>query len=96
MCQGSQDGFDQGFYSFSADGHVCSWELDAEQNCDVYRLVVRAPPCSGLDSPAMRMHHTHMPLPLPVLLPLLLSGLPVEVQLHCATVRMIAVYACSS
>lgn len=39
---GSADLFDQGFYSFSADGHVCSWELDAEQNCDVYRLVVRA------------------------------------------------------
>jgi hypothetical protein len=43
VCQGSsgnQDAFDQSLYSFSADGHVCSWELDAEQNCDVYRLVV--------------------------------------------------------
>jgi hypothetical protein len=45
VCQGSngnQDAFDQSLYSFSADGHVCSWELDAEQNCDVYRLVVSA------------------------------------------------------
>jgi hypothetical protein len=42
VCHGSssQDTFDQSLFSFSADGHVCSWELDAEQNCDVYRLVV--------------------------------------------------------
>jgi hypothetical protein len=42
VCQGSsgQDTFEQSLFSFSADGHVCSWELDAEQNCDVYRLVV--------------------------------------------------------
>ncbi|WIA17403.1 hypothetical protein OEZ85_014259 [Tetradesmus obliquus] len=46
VCQGSsssQDTFDQSLFSFSADGHVCSWELDAEQNCDVYRLVEDTP-----------------------------------------------------
>lgn len=31
---------DQAFFSYSADGHVCSWDLDTEQNCDVYRLKV--------------------------------------------------------
>lgn len=35
--QGNQD---QAFFSFSADGHVCSWDLDTEQYCDIYRLVV--------------------------------------------------------
>jgi len=34
------DATDQRVFSFSADGHVCMWELDAEQNCDVYRVVV--------------------------------------------------------
>lgn len=33
--------YDQSFFSYSADGRVCCWELDAEQNCDVFRLVVR-------------------------------------------------------
>ncbi|KAF6254405.1 WD40-repeat-containing domain protein [Scenedesmus sp. NREL 46B-D3] len=49
VCQGSSssssspDAFEQPLYSFSADGHMCSWELDAEQNCDVYRLVEDTP-----------------------------------------------------
>ena len=35
------DTLDECLFSFSADGVVCSWELDAEQGCDVYRLLVR-------------------------------------------------------
>lgn len=40
MCQAKDNAYDQAFLSFSADGHVCCWELDAEQNCDVFRHVV--------------------------------------------------------
>eukprot|EP00775_Hariotina_reticulata_P004041 gene4041-4288_t len=41
---------DQRVFSFSADGHVCMWELDAEQNCDVYKVVedVAAAECNVL------------------------------------------------
>lgn len=35
------DLLDERFFTHSADGKVAHWELDAEQNCDVYRLVVR-------------------------------------------------------
>jgi hypothetical protein len=40
VCQAKDNAYDQSFMSFSADGHVCCWELDAEQNCDVFRQVV--------------------------------------------------------
>jgi hypothetical protein len=30
-------------FSFSADGAVRAWELDVEQGCDVYRVLVRGP-----------------------------------------------------
>jgi hypothetical protein len=46
VCAPSQNSYDQAFTSFSADGHVCCWELDAEQNCDVFRLVVSGQRCS--------------------------------------------------
>lgn len=34
------DPIDERVFSFSADGMVRMWELDAEQACDVYRLLV--------------------------------------------------------
>lgn len=33
--------FDERLLTFAADGRVKLWELDAEQGCDVYRLLVR-------------------------------------------------------
>lgn len=41
MCQARDTAYDQSFFSYSADGHVSCWELDAEQNCDICRQVVR-------------------------------------------------------
>jgi hypothetical protein len=35
------DPLDERLLSFSASGAVRTWELDAEQGCDVYRLLVR-------------------------------------------------------
>jgi hypothetical protein len=40
VCQARETAYDQSFLSYSADGHVACWELDAEQNCDIFRLVV--------------------------------------------------------
>lgn len=40
VCQPKENAYDQAFLSFSADGHVCCWELDAEQNCDIFRVMV--------------------------------------------------------
>lgn len=41
VCPAKDNAYDQSFLSFSADGHVACWELDAEQNCDIFRQVVR-------------------------------------------------------
>lgn len=43
VCTAGEQAYDQSFFSYSADGHVCFWELDAEQNCDVFRLMVGSP-----------------------------------------------------
>lgn len=40
VCQAKDNAYDQSFFSYSADGHVCCWELDAEQNCDIFRVMV--------------------------------------------------------
>jgi hypothetical protein len=40
VCQAKENAYDQSFFSYAADGHVCCWELDAEQNCDIFRVVV--------------------------------------------------------
>jgi hypothetical protein len=58
VCQAKDNAYDQSFMSFSADGHVCCWELDAEQNCDVFRQVVSTTRLSGQASrPATHCGH---------------------------------------
>lgn len=42
VCQAKENAYDQSFFSYAADGHVCCWELDAEHNCDIFRVVVSA------------------------------------------------------
>jgi hypothetical protein len=47
VCPAKDNAYDQSFLSFSADGHVACWELDAEQNCDIFRQVVSVHTCVG-------------------------------------------------
>lgn len=49
VCKAGDNAFDQAFFTHSADGHVCCWELDAEQNCNVFKLVVSGRLCHPAD-----------------------------------------------